>query len=72
LRRKPFHEKTFEHPLVVTVTFTYEVLHLESGGRRMTVYQTTPGTPDHAAMLELSRLASRAGCPVPPAAGCGA
>jgi hypothetical protein len=48
------------------------VLYLESGGRRMKVYQTTAGTPDHAAMLELPGPASQAGCSAPSAAGSGA
>jgi hypothetical protein len=38
----------------------------------MTIYQTTAGTPDHAAMLELSGPASQGGFPRPSAAGCGA
>jgi MmyB-like transcription regulator ligand binding domain len=58
VRRRRGDRKTFHHPVAGTITFTYEVLYLESCGQRMTIYQTAPGTPDHAAMLELSRRAS--------------
>jgi transcriptional regulator with XRE-family HTH domain len=59
VRHRRSERKSFHHPVVGDVTFTYEVLHLDDGQRVM-VYQTTPGTTDHDAMTLLSLSTSSA------------
>ncbi|SDH35595.1 Helix-turn-helix domain-containing protein [Nonomuraea jiangxiensis] len=50
-------QKTFHHPAVGTITFTYESLDTGPDGIRLAIYQTTPGTPDHEAMMLLALTA---------------
>jgi transcriptional regulator with XRE-family HTH domain len=57
LRRRQGESKTFRHPQVGTITLTYEVLHL-SDGRRISIYQATPGSTDHDALELLAMLAT--------------
>jgi len=48
-------EKAFRHPRVGLLTLSYEVLTpARTDGQRLVVYQATPGTPDHDAMLLLA------------------
>lgn len=49
--------KTFNHPAVGPITFSYESLDIGPDGQRLAVYQTTPDTPDHDAMMLLSLTA---------------
>ncbi|MGW1211570.1 helix-turn-helix transcriptional regulator [Streptomyces sp. NPDC002499] len=61
--RKPAR-KTFQHPLVGTITLTARSLHLEgSPGRRIGVYTAEPGTPDHDALLLLDMTAPQLSAP---------
>ncbi|GLY70994.1 helix-turn-helix transcriptional regulator [Amycolatopsis taiwanensis] len=53
--RKPFH-----HPQAGLITFDFDVLYIEDE-QRIGIYQTTPGTADHDAMAELTRLAGEHG-----------
>lgn len=53
-------------PAVGSLTLEYEVLRF-SDGRRLTIYQASPGTPDHDAMtlLSMTAAADRDGEPRP-------
>ncbi|GAA0934401.1 helix-turn-helix transcriptional regulator [Nonomuraea longicatena] len=56
--------KTFHHPVVGTVTFQTQSMDLEgTPGRRLGVYLTDPGTPDHDAALLLDMTAPSASTP---------
>ena len=46
--------KTFHHPAVGDITFTYESFDIEPEGQRLAIYQATPGTRDHDAMKLLA------------------
>jgi len=51
-------EKTFRHPEVGQLTLSYEVfVPVRTDGQRVVIYQATPGTPDHDAMLLLALAA---------------
>ncbi len=52
--------KQFQHPLVGDLSLTYEALYLGIDRQRMTIYQATPGTPDHDALTLLSLIATAA------------
>ncbi len=54
VRRRHSDHKTFHHPVVGDITFTYESLDTGPGGLRVAIYQTMPGTPDHEAMKLLA------------------
>lgn len=60
IRHRRSERKTFHHPAVGPVTFAYESLDVGPDGQRLAIYQTTPGTPDHRAMLLLA-LATQPG-----------
>jgi transcriptional regulator with XRE-family HTH domain len=66
VRRRRGEPKTFRHPLVGTITLTYEVLQL-SDGQRMSVYQAAPGSSDQDALkllaLQAAELINGAGRP---------
>jgi transcriptional regulator with XRE-family HTH domain len=49
--------RLFRHPAVGDLALEAEMLYLGDTGLRMTVYQAAPGTAEHRALLELSRLA---------------
>ena len=57
VRQRRGQPKTFRHPHIGELALTNEVLHLPDG-QRMSIYQAQPGTPDHAALALLSRIAS--------------
>ncbi|MFG1811441.1 helix-turn-helix transcriptional regulator [Streptomyces sp. NPDC049040] len=55
--RKP---KTFHHPQVGDITLDFQGMQLEgSPGHRLGVYVTTPGTPEHDAVVLLDMTAPR-------------
>ncbi|WP_103890205.1 helix-turn-helix transcriptional regulator [Actinacidiphila yanglinensis] len=55
--RKP---KTFHHPQVGDITLPFQGMQLEgSPGQRLGVYVTTPGTPEHDAVVILDMTAPR-------------
>jgi transcriptional regulator with XRE-family HTH domain len=60
IQRRRGEPKTFQHPQVGKVTFTYEVLHLGEDGQRLSVYQAGPGSTDHDALNLLALLAAEA------------
>ena len=60
IQRRRGEPKTFQHPQVGKITFTYEVLHLGEDGQRMSVYQAGPGSTDHDALNLLALLAAEA------------
>jgi transcriptional regulator with XRE-family HTH domain len=45
--------KTIDHPNVGGMELTYEVLDISDAEQRLVIYQATPGTPDHDAMMLL-------------------
>jgi transcriptional regulator with XRE-family HTH domain len=47
--------RLFRHPTAGDLALYSETLYLGDSGLRMTVYQAAPGTPDHQALLALSR-----------------
>ncbi|NUR60232.1 MAG: helix-turn-helix domain-containing protein [Catenulispora sp.] len=51
--------KAFQHPDVGAMTLDYEAMELaHTGGQRMIVYYTVPGTPDHDAVTLLDMIGS--------------
>ncbi|GAA2042338.1 helix-turn-helix transcriptional regulator [Catenulispora yoronensis] len=51
--------KAFQHPDVGAMTLDYEAMELSNtGGQRMVVYYTVPGTPDHDAVTLLDMIGS--------------
>ncbi|MBW8804327.1 MAG: transcriptional regulator [Catenulispora sp. 13_1_20CM_3_70_7] len=51
--------KAFQHPDVGAMTLDYEAMELaNSGGQRLVVYYTVPGTPDHDAVTLLDMIGS--------------
>lgn len=57
VRHRRTDRKTFHHPVVGDITFSYESLDLSSDGHRLAIYQTVPGTADHQAMKLLALTA---------------
>lgn len=60
VQRRRSDRKPFNHPQAGLITLDFDVLYLE-GEQRMGIYQAEPGGADHAAMLELTRLAAAHG-----------
>jgi transcriptional regulator with XRE-family HTH domain len=59
-RRAAPQKKTFHHPQVGTVTFSFQGMQLEdTPGQRLGVYLAEPGTPDYDAMILLDMTAPR-------------
>ncbi|HTW06530.1 MAG TPA: helix-turn-helix transcriptional regulator [Acidimicrobiales bacterium] len=57
IRRRRGEPKTFRHPLLGTITLTYEVLQL-GDNQRISVYQAAPGSADEEALKVLAMVAA--------------
>ncbi len=60
VRRRRGERKPFHHPHAGVITLDFDVLYIEDE-QRIGIYQAVPGTPDHDAMVELTRLAAEHG-----------
>lgn len=56
-------ETAFRHPVIGQVTLLNEVLHHAGDGQRILVYQASPGTAEHAALVMLAMAGHNAGAP---------
>jgi transcriptional regulator with XRE-family HTH domain len=56
-------ETAFRHPVIGAVTLANEVLTTAGDGRRMLVYQATPGTAEHDALVLLAIATEDIGTP---------
>ncbi|TDD86202.1 XRE family transcriptional regulator [Actinomadura darangshiensis] len=58
VRHRRSERKAFHHPVAGDLTLGYEVLRLDTSGRRLTVYQAAPGTADHERLTRLRDAAA--------------